>query len=246
MATFVLIHGAWHGAWCWERVVPLLEQRGHRAIAPDLPGLGEDRTPLRDLTLETWTRFVSGVVESAGEPVVLVGHSRGGIVISEVAERVPHAIGTLVYLAAFLVPNEETLAAMLTLSPARPVAAGAVVMNGDGVSSTIAPGKVGPVFYNTTDRALQERATRSVSPEPMMSFAAPVRTSATRFGKVRRAYIECLQDNAIPIELQRLMREALPCDPVVTLDTDHSPFYSAPAQLADALDGIARGGPSAK
>ena len=246
MATFVLIHGAWHGGWCWERVVPLLEERGHRAIAPDLPGLGQDRTPLRDLTLETWTRFVSGVVEGAGEPAVLVGHSRGGIVISEVAERMPDAISSLVYLAAFLVPNEKTLGAMLALSPARPVAAGAVVMNDDGISSTIEPGKVGPVFYNTTDQALQERAARSVTPEPMMSFAAPVRTSDARYGRVRRAYIECLQDNAIPIELQRLMQQTLPCDPVVTLDTDHSPFYSAPTQLADALDGIARGGPRAK
>ena len=240
MATFVLIHGAWHAGWCWERVVPLLEQREHRVFTPDLPGLGQDRTPLRDVTLDIWTRFVSDLVASAGEPVILVGHSRGGIVISEVAERVPDAIASLVYLAAFLVPNEKTLAGMLTLSPARPVAAGAVVMNEDGVSSTIAPGKLGPVFYNTTLQELQARAAKLVTAEPMMSFTAPVRTSDPRYGRVRRAYIECLQDNAIPIELQRLMQKALPCDPVVTLDTDHSPFYSAPSQLSDALDGIAR------
>ncbi len=246
MATFVLIHGAWHGAWCWKRVVPLLENRGHRAIAPDLPGCGQDRTPLHGLTLDDWTRFVGGIVERAGEPVVLVGHSRGGIVISNVAERMPDAISALVYLAAFLVPNEKTLAEMLTLSPARPVAQNVIVMSEDGLSSTIAPGKVEPVFYNTSDQAHQERAARLVTPEPMMSFATPVRTSDARFGRVRRAYVECLQDNAIPIELQRLMREALPCDPVVTLDTDHSPFYSAPAQLGDALDGIARSRPRAK
>jgi len=73
----------------------------------------------------------------------------------------------------------------------------------------------------------------------MMSFLTPVKTTADRFGRVKRAYIECLQDNAVPIELQRKMQSELPCRPVVTLDTDHSPFFSAPAALAGALLDIA-------
>ncbi len=235
MATFILIHGAWHGGWCWDEVVPLLRNAGHTVVAPDLPGMGHDKTPLAKVDLSKWTLFVSDLVVQAFEPVVLVGHSRGGIVISEVAEIVPDRIQTLVYLAAFLTPDGKTLGDMLAMVPGRPVVTGAIVMGDDRISSSIAPGKVGPVFYNTTSDALSARAGALLGGEPMMSFTTKVNVSAARYGRVKRAYIECSEDNAIPVELQRKMREALPCSPVVTLATDHSPFYSAPEALCRAL-----------
>src|SRR5579864_1849577 len=113
MMIFVLVHGAWHGAWCWERVVPQLETRGGRVIAPDLPGMGKDKTPLSKISLALWADFVADVITNQSEPVVLVGHSRGGIVISEAAERVPERIAMLVYLAAFLVPHGTSMWAMM-------------------------------------------------------------------------------------------------------------------------------------
>lgn len=235
MATFILVHGAWHGGWCWDEVAPLLRAAGHQVVAPDLPGMGKDKTPLSKVDLSKWTLAISDEVVQAFDPVFLVGHSRGGIVISEVGEIVPDRIKRLVYLAAFLVPTGKTLADMLASAPDNPIAAGAIVMGADGTSSTIAPAKVSPVFYNTTPPALAARAAALLSPEPMMSFTTPVRTSAARYGRVKRAYIECTQDNAIPIALQRKMQQALPCEPVVTLDTDHSPFFSAPDALCQAL-----------
>jgi pimeloyl-ACP methyl ester carboxylesterase len=109
MATFVLVHGAFHGGWCWYKIVPLLEAKGHRVLAPDLPGLGDDHTPLADLSLAAWTDSVAAKLHVLGTPVILVGHSRGGIVISEVAERVPEHVSALVYLTAFLVSDGESL-----------------------------------------------------------------------------------------------------------------------------------------
>src|SRR5690348_12061426 len=117
MTSFVLIHGAWHGGWCWQRVTPLLEAAGHRVWAPDLPGLGSDRTPLEQVTLDTWRDFVCKHLERAGEPAILVGHSRGGVVISAVAEAMPEKIARLAYLAAFLVPDGKTLGEMYGLLP---------------------------------------------------------------------------------------------------------------------------------
>jgi pimeloyl-ACP methyl ester carboxylesterase len=210
-------------------------------VAPDLLGMGKDKTDLNTVNLSTWTMFVCDLVVQSFEPVVLVGHSRGGIVISEVAQLVPDRIQSLVYLAAFLVPNDKTLADMLALEPGRPVAQNVIVMDANGVTSTILPEKVAPVFYNTTPQPLAERAAKLVGREPMMSFVTPIKTTAARFGRVKRAYIECTQDNAIPIELQRRMQQALPCKPVVTLDTDHSPFFSAPDELSRALIEIANG-----
>lgn len=197
--------------------------------------MGKDKTPLSKVDLSKWTLSISDEVVQAFDSVVLVGHSRGGIVISEVAEIVPDRIKTLVYLAAFLVPTGKTLADMLASVPDNPIAEGAIVMREDGISSVIAPAKVGPVFYNTTSPELTARAASLLSPEPMMSFTTPLRLSDTRYGRVKRGYIECAQDNAIPITLQRKMQQALPCAPVVTLDTDHSPFFSAPEALCRAL-----------
>jgi len=92
MPRFVLIHGAWHGGWCWERVVPLLRAADHEVLASDLPGMGTDRTPFAADVLGQWADFVAALVHEAAEPAVLVGHSRGGLVISEGAERAPDQI----------------------------------------------------------------------------------------------------------------------------------------------------------
>lgn len=233
MATYVLISGAWHAGWCWERVVPLLEAAGHRAIAPDLLGMGADPTPLSGVTLARWADQIAEVIRELDEKVVLVGHSRGGIVISEVAERVPDRLSTLVYLAAFLVPSGETLSA--TSARVHRDQGAEILTPGEDGAMSVTPDAVGPVFYNLTDQGWVERAKALVGPEPMAVFSTPLQLSDERFGSVPRAYIECTQDNAVVLELQRLMQEALPCEPVFTLETDHSAFYSAPDQLADCL-----------
>lgn len=95
MSTFVLIHGGWHGAWCWDRVAPLLEQGGHEVVSFDLPGHGEDRTPSVEVTLEGYTDRVVEALDALSEPVVLVGHSLGGTAISQAAERRPEKIEKL-------------------------------------------------------------------------------------------------------------------------------------------------------
>ena len=239
MASFVLVSGAWHAAWCWERVVPLLEARGHRALAPDLLGMGPDRTPLAEVRLARWADQVAEVVRGAGEPVVLVGHSRGGIVISEAAERAPERIRKLVYLAAFLLPDGVSLAAA---GGGENLQEGAGYLRVQPDNSCVVPAElVGPTFYNTTPAEWVERAAGLLSPEPLDVFATPLQLSEARFGRVPRAYVECAEDRAVPPALQRAFRARLRCDPVITLPTDHSPFYSAPEQLVQALETIAAG-----
>jgi len=241
MATFILIHGAWHGSWCWERVVPLLEAQGHRVLAPDLPGMGNDPTPLNTVTLDYWARFVADLVHQQNEKVILVGHSRGGVVISQAAEYVPNYIDGLIYLAAFLIPNGATLWGTLQQHPRDPNRPSDLVVSSDRSTSTITAAAVRDTFYNTTSDIWLKRAASHVGPEPMVSFVTPLVLTAENFGRVPRAYIECLQDRAIPITLQRSMVSALPCRPVVTLDTDHSSFYSAPELLVAQLVGLAAG-----
>jgi pimeloyl-ACP methyl ester carboxylesterase len=108
MSTFVLIHGAFHGAWCWDKVTPLLEQGGHEVVALDLPGHGEDQTAAVEVTLEAYADRVVEALDALPGPVVLVGHSLSGTVISQVAERRPEKIDKLVYLCALLLPSGKS------------------------------------------------------------------------------------------------------------------------------------------
>ncbi len=109
MSNYVLIHGAWHGAWCWDKVVPLLEKEGHKVEAPDLPGHGNDKTPIPEISLQAYADRVCEILDAQSEPVILVGHSMGGVVITQAAENRPEKIKKLVYLTAFLLQNGEFL-----------------------------------------------------------------------------------------------------------------------------------------
>src|SRR5688500_17601273 len=109
MATYVLVHGPWHGDWCWERVAPLLRVVGQRVETPDLPGHGDDRTPAAEITLRLYAEAIERVLATRSEPVVLVGHGKAGAIISEVAERCPDSVVALVYLAAYLLQSGESV-----------------------------------------------------------------------------------------------------------------------------------------
>jgi len=162
--------------------------------------------------------------------VILVDHNRGGIVISEVTERVPEKIKLLVYLTAFLVSSGETL--LDTTSKAEnPVP---FVHNTDSTTS-LAPDKIVPLFYNTTAPEWAERAISLTCPEPPNIFSTPLHLIDDRFGRISCPYIECKQHNTVPLAMQRSMQSRLPCKYVITMDADHSPFFSAPSELAANL-----------
>jgi pimeloyl-ACP methyl ester carboxylesterase len=234
VSTYVLIAGAWHGAWCWERVTPLLAARGHAVRTPELPATGTDTGDPRQVTLADWARFVADVVEREREPVILVGHSRGGIVISQAAELVPDRVRRLVYLTAYLLPDGATLAAQAR-GDADSLIAPNMVPAATGVTCTLRTGIVRDALYGRCSVADADWATARLSPEPLKPLVTPLRLSDARFGRVPRAYIECSADRAVTPRAQREMQAALPCNPVYTLAADHSPFLSCPAELADLL-----------
>lgn len=237
MANFVLVHGGMHGGWCWEKVVPRLKAAGHSAIAPDLPAMApNDPVAAKDVTLAMLGEFVANIVRSQPEPVVLVAHSMGGIAISEAAERVPERMMGLVYLSAALMSPGETMFGPFQQwrldNPAELVAS---TLSEDGTVLLANKASAPRIFYNTCDPEDVERALARVMPQPLKPGIEPSTVTPQRFGLVPRAYIECIQDNGFPLGFQRLMQRNWPCDPVFTMDNDHSPFYSAPDQLVDHL-----------
>jgi pimeloyl-ACP methyl ester carboxylesterase len=234
MSTYVLVHGAWHGAWCWHKIVARLEARGHRVVAPDMPGHGMDRTPIEQVTLEDITARLACVIDAQDESVVLVGHSYGGAMISQTAERRARKIHALVYLTAFLIPDGKTLLDTAADDP-ESILGPFIAFSPDGKTAAVNRSAWREAFYagcSDDDFALARLA---LGLEAVAGFATPVHTSAANWGRIPRFYIECVRDKAIGIGRQRQMIKALPCKQVFSLDTDHSPFFSAPDALSDIL-----------
>jgi pimeloyl-ACP methyl ester carboxylesterase len=237
MATFILVHGGAHGGWCWDKLVPELRSRGHRAIAPDLPGMGDDRTPLAEVTLGGWGEFIARLAREAAEPPVIVGHSRGGPVIGEAAERAPECILGLVYLSAVLIPAGTTTMGAFDANTSALMEK--VALTPDRAGFIFDRGVAKRCFYNRALPEDAEAAAARLCPEPIAPNQEPMSVTDARWGRLPRAFIECADDKALPLALQRRLHAALPCDPVITLDSDHSPFLSMPGELADHLAAIA-------
>jgi pimeloyl-ACP methyl ester carboxylesterase len=240
MATFVLVHGACHGAWCWFKLVPELEALGHRAVTLDLPALGEDRTPAADVTYELNVDRVAGTIGEQAEPVVLVGHSMGGVTITGTAERVPERIRHLVYLTAFLPRNGESINS-LTNSPMwiPETGARAIVRSADGLTVSVSPEGARERFYADCSEEDIAYSLPRLRPQPFVIRDTAMRITPERFGRVPRAYIHCTEDRSIAHAVQREMVARSPCRPVASLATGHSPFLAAPKELARILSDIA-------
>src|SRR6516162_10150914 len=234
MSTYLLIHGSWHGGWCWYKVLPRLEKAGHRVVAPNLPSLGTDRTPIAQISLDTWTDSVCQLLDAQAEPVILVGHSRGGIIISQAAERRPEKVKTLVYLAAFLLRDGQAIMQILqedTISLVRPN----LVMSEDQVSATVREEATREVFYGECSDEDVALARSLLQPEALAPIATPVHVTDANFGRVPRVYVECRRDKALAPAVQQKMYTPLPCQRVMSIEKDHSCFFSAPEELTAHL-----------
>jgi pimeloyl-ACP methyl ester carboxylesterase len=259
--TFVFLHGSFHAAWNWHRVLPLLESAGHRGISLDLPGHGRDATPPRHVTLARCVDRVLAALNGLDEPAVLVAHSRNGIVISEAAERRPEAVHGLVYLAAYLVPNGRSMmeyaiddTASLVVQnvraalPFRTMARLMPLLRHGFVrwltrmllprrwqTHRLLPSAYREALYHDCDEAIGRLAEALLEPEPNWPGFEQLQLTAARFGRVRKVYIECLDDRAVTLGLQRRMTRETPCDRVFSLATGHSPFFAQPARLVNVL-----------
>lgn len=237
MAAFVMIHGAWHGGWAFEPLRPRLEAAGHSLVAPDLPGMGADDEVLAATTLDDWAHFAVDQCRTARRegPVVLCGHSRGGIVLSQAAELDPGAMDMLVYICAMLIPSGMSRAEFQKDQQPNPAFQAIIKPTPGGKGTVVDLERAAEVFAQLSPAEAIADALGRLAAEPDLPRATPLRLTPERFGSVPRHYIECLHDRTIPIQDQRRMQALQPCASTIVLDADHSPFLSAPDALADAL-----------
>jgi pimeloyl-ACP methyl ester carboxylesterase len=241
MARVVLVHGAFGRAACWDRVAPGLRAAGHDVEAIDLPGAGDDPTPVAEVTLD---RYAARVCEALadGPPAVLVGHSMGGMVITQAAARCPDRIVRLVYVAAFLPQDAQSLIDLTQLPEAAGDSVQAnLVVDGDPPVATFPPEAVREALCHCADDEAAAWSASIRGGQPIAPFTHPVALGgpdADAFEALPRAYVTCLQDRAIKPALQRRFIETAGCDPVIEIDTDHSVWASRPDELAAGLNEI--------
>ena len=240
MAGFVLIHGSWHGGWCFDPVADRLRAAGHTVVAPDLPGMGGSEADLAAVTLAGWAEFAAQHCRSmkhalGGAPVILAGHSRGGLVVSQAAETAPEAIDALVYICAMMMPSQMSRAQFKSLEVANPAFDALISRTPGGHGTIITGADPGAVLAQASPPDLVAAAMTRLVAEPHGPRSTPLSLTPERWGSVPRTYIECTEDRAIPLSSQRKMQDLSPGATRVTLNADHSPFLSRPAELAAAL-----------
>lgn len=238
MSTFILVHGSWHSAWNWHKVIPVLEAKGHTAIAVDLPAMGRDKTPVQDVTLEMSAQKICSIIDSIADNVILVGHSKNGVVVSQAAEYRPHKIEKLIYLAAYLIPHGKTQAeysALDTQGVLKPF----VTRYPELQAHTLQPEIYKEGLYHDCDDDITQMAKMILSHEPVATGITPLQLTDENFGSIPRYYIECTEDRAVTPFIQQKMYTETPCNKVYKINTSHSPFFSQPQELCDIFFEIA-------
>ncbi len=233
MARFLLIHGSCHGAWCWRDLLPLLRQAGHQAEAIDLPSHGQDRTPAAEVTLDLYARAIVAAARAMGGPVVLVGHSMAGYPITAAAELAPETIERLVYLCAYPPAPGQSLADRRRAAARQPLLPH-IRRTPDGLAWTVDPDRLAEVFYHDCPPGTVDYARAHLTPQPIRPQET-VLALTERSAGLPRHYIRCTDDRTIPPEWQEAMTADWPAASVSTLPTGHSPFFAAPAMLAQSL-----------
>jgi pimeloyl-ACP methyl ester carboxylesterase len=236
--TFVVVHGAFQNARAWDDVVRRLKRAGHKAIAVDLPGRGG--VDAKAQTLTGYRDVVMNVVNAQPEPVILVGHSFGGMTISEVAEAAPARIKRLVYVAAYLPRNGESLQSLSGEDHDNKFTKANFVVAPDYSTASVLPRDAAMIFANDAKGAKQTAIASALMPEPLAPMAGPSTVTPEKFGTVAKAYVFTLRDNAVSLPLQHRMVARTPVAHSYEIDTGHSLFMTQPARLTAILIRAAR------
>jgi len=231
--TFVLVHGSWHGGWCWRRVADLLEKQGHKVYAPTLTGLGE-RSHLMSalITLDTHITDIANVIRWENlDNVVLVGHSYAGFVVSGVAERVLPAIGSIVFVDAFLPDNGQRV---VDLTPADLRATSLAAAAKNEVGRPIPPSKAFGV--NDKDQAWVDS---KLTPQPTFVSLQPIALTGARDKVAKKTYIRATSYPAPMFDAHLAKLKSDPSWRTYGVPCGHDVMVDMPERLVEILTEVA-------
>src|SRR6185437_14123889 len=233
--TFVLVHGAWHGGWCWSRVADRLRAAGHQVFTPTQTGLGERRHLLsKDITLDTFRTDIVNVIEAEElSKIVLVGHSFGGLAISGVADVMPERIRHLVYLDSLVVEGGKSPFDSL---PADVVAARRKLAeeSSGGLSLPNPP----PSAFGVLEAYNAEWVKRRLTPHPLSTYTSKQNIKGPVGNNLPRTYIHCTNPSYAALQASRDWVKAQAGWRWAEIATVHDAMVTAPDELAKMLMGV--------
>jgi pimeloyl-ACP methyl ester carboxylesterase len=227
--TFVLVHGAWHGGWCWRHVSDILERKGHKVFAPTMTGLGERSHLLtKDVNLTTHITDISNVIEWENlSNVVLVAHSYGGIIASGVAERLHEKISSIVFLDAFMPENGESL-----LEKSSPAFV-------DAIKSAIAKGDAGIKAPPSAAFGVEEKdrawVDAKTSPQPVGTYTEKAVYTGGREMIAKKTYIRAKGYSSTTFDGNLAKVKATGIWKTHELDSGHDAMLIIPEQLTEII-----------
>lgn len=232
--TFVLVHGAWQGAYVWQYVKAGLEKSGQKVIVVELPAHGNDTTSPLYVSMDSYRDKVIAAINAVNTKVILVGHSMGGMVVSATAESIPNKIEKLIYVAAFVPVNGQTLIE-LAGQDAQSKLGPSLIPAANHLTIDVVPENRIAIFCQDGSAAVKQLLTDKFRVEPAIPFGMPVTLSPKAFGIVDKYYIHTIADQAISINLQHKMALAAGITKTFSLNSGHSPFLSVPDSLTNIL-----------
>jgi pimeloyl-ACP methyl ester carboxylesterase len=239
-AHFVLVHGSWHGAWCWYKLETLLEQQGHRVTAIDLPAHGIDTTAAEDVTLQDYENTIVSTIDAldTSEQIILVGHSMGGIAVSSAAAARPQSIDKIIYLAAFMLDDGQSMMEISSQDENSLINSSTLIPTFNGSALDIDRNWIEEIFYTESDQFDVTLAEALLVLEPSLPVIEELSLDSSDYWSIPRYYIKTMQDNAISPEIQQMMIDRIGVNAVYPIYTDHSPFFSRPYHLLAILNEI--------
>lgn len=233
--SILLIHGAWQGAWVWDEVTELLEHRGIRVRALDLPGSGNDRTPGTEVTLASYAEAIIAEARSMrSEKLIIVGHSMGGAAITEAASLAPELFTRLVYVCAFLPRSGESVASLAAQAHASEGGGIQMEIVENRTASRLIPNRIAETFLHDCTPEMINEAVPRFRPQPLNPLISPV-TWSVDFERLPKDYIRCSNDRVLDPEMQALMAGRAGITQIFDLNSGHEPFLSMPKELVDLM-----------
>lgn len=232
-STIVIIHGAWSSAGDWKHVGEDLIAAGNQVISINLPGHGSDDTPITGISLKL---YIDEVKKAIGDKqnIVLVVHSFGGIVGSQVAEQIAPQIKKIIYIAAYVPKNGESLLSIAQTDTESHIGKNLIVDEKTGIASVRKEG-VADVFMADAPRQVADYVSNNIKPEPLSPLATPVTLTDGKFGKITKVFVYSLNDHTIGNSLQQKMVKDAGIQRWYSLPSSHTPFIMFPHVLAQII-----------